>query len=192
MKVKLFYELVDSTQNVPEASDEWITELKAKGIMCECWRIIQPQPLDVYLGEKIKKSFAPITYATGTAVRMIRTDIIEMIGQNLFEEVFYLGHVFEKRGKLVENYVSLVQKKTSYIWGGAESTRNRCEKCGVLLYFALPLGSEYLAEDQVQNDFLFPDYFAGIIVNENIYQQINSSGLKKIGITKLPVRKNIE
>lgn len=59
---KVFYQLSDPTQNVPEGDDGWIEQLKQEKTICDCWNIIKHKSIDVFLNETIKKSFAPISY----------------------------------------------------------------------------------------------------------------------------------
>ena len=188
----VLYILSDTTQHVPEGDDAWILDLKNQGIICDCWNFLKRQPIDIYLSEKIKKSFAPITYARGTKIGMIRNDVVSLIGYQLLENVYYIGSVFEKGGKRSDNYISLVPKaKEAYVRGGTESTCKKCDLCGTLLYFALPLGTEYITINQIQNNSLFPCYgITEIIVNEFIYKTLKQSGIKKIGYKKLSIREN--
>ena len=186
------YQLSDPTQNVPEADFKWIASLKEQDIMCDCLNIKRRSAIDVYLNEKIKKSFAPITFADGTRVGMVKKDIISIIGLSLFEKVYFIGKVYDINHNLSEDYVSLVPKiNPVYIRGGKESTCSICDKCGVVLYFPLPLGQEYLVKNQIPNYVLFPSNFiSGIIVNEDIYKTVKQSEIKKIGYQKLPIKEN--
>ena len=52
---KIFYQISDPTQNVPEGDDSWIDQLKQENIMCDCGNIIKHTAIDIFLNEKIKK-----------------------------------------------------------------------------------------------------------------------------------------
>ena len=52
---KVFYQISDPTQNVPEGDDNWIEQLKQEKIVCECGSIIKHTAIDVFLSETIKK-----------------------------------------------------------------------------------------------------------------------------------------
>ncbi len=54
---KIFYQISDPTQNVPEGDDSWIAQLKQENIMCDCGNVIKHTAIDVFLNEKIKKKF---------------------------------------------------------------------------------------------------------------------------------------
>ena len=90
---KIFYQISDPTQNVPEGDDSWIAQLKQENIMCDCGNIIKHTAIDVFLNEKIKKSFAPITYARGTFIGMLHKDIVSLLGIQNIENVFF-GYSF--------------------------------------------------------------------------------------------------
>lgn len=186
----IFYELIDPTENVPEADEIWEFRLKENKIVCDyCGNFLKRSPIDIYLKEKISKSFAPITVATSTKVGMIRKDVVTLIGLCLLEKAYHLGNVYGKDQKLSEEYISLVPKSEAYVRGEEESICKLCDKCGTILYFPLPQGKEYLTPDQVLNEELFPSYGMGIIVNENILRNIKKSGIKKIGIySKLEIK----
>ena len=46
---KIFYQISDPTQNVPEGDDNWIEQLKQEKIVCECGSIIKHTAIDVFL-----------------------------------------------------------------------------------------------------------------------------------------------
>ena len=46
---KIFYQISDPTQNVPEGDDSWIDQLKQENIMCDCGNIIKNKAIDVFL-----------------------------------------------------------------------------------------------------------------------------------------------
>ena len=92
---KVFYQISDPTQNVPEGDDNWIEQLKQEKIVCECGSIIKHTAIDVFLNEKIKKSFAPITYARGTFIGMLRKDIVVLLGLQNVENVYFVRMVYD-------------------------------------------------------------------------------------------------
>ena len=186
---KIFYHLSDPTQNVPEGDDNWIEQLKQNKIMCDCWSIIKPSVIDVYLNSKIKKGFAPITAARGTKIGMLRKDIINLIGISNLEKIYFIGKVYDVNKNQSEEYISLVPKTFIYVRGGEESTCRICEKCRTVLYFPLPLTNWYLIEKDIPNKVVFPsNMISGIIVNEIIYRAIKKSGIKKTGYEKLLIK----
>lgn len=87
---KVFYQISDPTQNVPEGDDSWIDQLKQENIMCDCGNIIKHTAIDVFLNEKIKKSFAPITYARGTFIGMLHKDIVSLLGFQNIKNVYFV------------------------------------------------------------------------------------------------------
>ena len=141
------------------------------------------------LNEKIKKSFAPITYARGTFIGMLHKDIVSLLGIQNIENVYFVGKVYDVNKTVSKEYISVVPKFRIYIRGGKESTCNICEKCGVVLYFPLPLNSWYIVDKSIPNLTFFPSALTGIIVNDEILKQIKKSGIKRIGYEKLPVLK---
>jgi len=189
----IFYLLSDPTQNVPEGDKSWISSLKENETVCsECGNFLKRHIIDIFLNEKIRKNDAPITYARGTNIGMIRFDIVSIIGIHLLEEVYHVGKVFEPGNKISDTYISLVPKeKGTFIRGGTESKCRSCEKCGTILYFPLPFGKWYLTKESITNDLLFPSYFmSDPIVHENIFNILKKSGIKKIGKEKLLVKEN--
>ena len=52
MMEKIFYQISDPTQNVPEGDDSWIDQLKQENIMCDCGNIIKHTAIDVFLNKK--------------------------------------------------------------------------------------------------------------------------------------------
>lgn len=184
----IIYQIGDSSQNVPEGDDNWISGLLQTRTMCICKNLLIRKPIDIYLNEKIKKSFAPITYARGTSILMMRKDVVDIIGSNFIIDTFYIGKVYDKDQKLSEEYISLVsQKEEAYIRGEHESTCRICSECGSLLYFPLPLNSWYLLKKDVQNNNVFSSKLYSIIVSETIYKKISESKIKKIGVDKIPI-----
>ena len=186
---KIFYQISDPTQNVPEGDDSWIDQLKQENIMCDCGNIIKHTAIDVFLNEKIKKSFAPITYSRGTFIGMLHKDIVSLLGIQNIENVYFVGKVYDVNKTVSKEYISVVPKFRIYIRGGKESTCSICEKCGVVLYFPLPLNSWYIVDKSIPNLTFFPSALTGIIVNDEILKQIKKSGIKRIGYEKLPVLK---
>ncbi|WP_221620736.1 hypothetical protein, partial [Tannerella forsythia] len=77
--------------------------------------------------------------------------------------------------------------RSNYVRGGKESNCRICDKCGAVLYFPLPLNSWYLVDKSIPNPILFLSALTGIIVNDEIYQKVKKSGIKRIGYEKLSV-----
>lgn len=186
---KVFYQISDLTQNVPEGDDSWIDQLKQENIMCDCGNIIKHTAIDVFLNEKIKKSFAPITYARGTFIGMLHKDIVSLLGFQNIKNVYFVGKVYDVNKIVSKEYISVVPKVLTFVRGGKESTCRICDKCGAVLYFPLPLNSWYIVDKSIPNPTLFPSALAGIIVNGEIFKKIKKSGIKRIGYEKLPVLK---
>lgn len=186
---KVFYQISDPTQNVPEGDDNWIEQLKQERIVCECGNIIKHTAIDVFLSETIKKSFAPITYARGTFIGMLREDIVALLGLQNIENVYFVGKVYDENKSVSKEYVSVVPKVSTFVRGGKESTCKICDKCGAVLYFPLPLNSWYVVDKSIPNPTLFPSALTGVIINDEIYKQVKKSGIKRIGYDKLPVLK---
>ena len=186
---KVFYQISDSTQNAPEGDDSWIEQLKQEKIMCDCWNIIKHTAIDVFLNEKIKKSFAPIPYARGTFIGMLHKDIVSLLGLQNIENVYFVGKVYDVNKSVSKEYISVVPKVSTFVRGDKESTCKICDKCGAVLYFPLPLNSWYIVDKSIPNPTLFPSTLTGIIVNDEIFKQIKKSGIKRIGYKKLPVLK---
>ncbi|UTC64319.1 hypothetical protein E4O00_10915 [Treponema sp. OMZ 788] len=184
---KLFYQLSDHTQNVPEGDDGWIEQLKQEKTICDCWNIIKHKSIDVFLNETIKKSFAPISYVRGTFIGILREDIVLLLGLQNIENVYYAGKVYDINKDLSKEYISVVPKVSTFVRGGKDSNCRICDKCGAVLYFPLPLNSWYLVDKSIPNSILFPSALTGIIVNDEIYQKVKKSGIKRIGYEKLPV-----
>lgn len=186
---KVFYQISDPTQNAPEGDNSWIEKLKQEKIICDCWNNIKHKSIDVFLNSKIKKSFAPITYAKGTFIGMLHKDIVSLLGLQNIENVYFIGKVYDVNKSVSEEYISVVPKVETFVRGGKESTCKICDKCGAVLYFPLPLNSWYIVDKSIPNPILFPSALTGIIVNDDIFKQIKKSGIKKIGYEKLPVLK---
>lgn len=186
---KVFYQISDPTQNAPEGDDSWIGQLKQEKIICDCWNIIKHTAIDVFLNEEIKNSFAPITYARGTFIGMLHKDIVSLLGFQNIKNVYFVGKVYDVNKIVSKEYISVVPKVLTFVRGGKESTCRICDKCGVVLYFPLPLNSWYIVDKSIPNPTLFPSALAGIIVNGEIFKKIKKSGIKRIGYEKLPVLK---
>ena len=92
---KIFYQISDPTQNVPEGDDNWIEQLKQEKIVCECGSIIKHKAIDVFLNEKIKKSFA---YENIFVFEVLKKS--PDIGEN------YLGYSINSLINCAENIVS--------------------------------------------------------------------------------------
>ncbi len=184
---KVYYQISDPSQNIPEGCQNWIKQLKHNKTMCDCLTIIKPIEVDVYLNSKIKKGFAPITFARGTGIWILRKDLVLVLGLDNIEKVYYIGKVYDVNKNISEEYISIVPKVEIFIRGGKESTCNICDKCGTILYFPLPIDNWYLADKNIPNFSLFPSGLAGIIVNDEIFKKLKKSGIKKIGYEKLPV-----
>lgn len=186
---KVFYQLSDPTQNVPEGDDAWLEKIKKEEIICDCWSIIKPKVIDVFLNDTIKKGFAPISYVRGTFIGMLHKDIVSLLGLQNIENIYYVGKIYDINKNLSKEYISVVPKVSVFVRGGKESNFRICEKCGAVSYFPLPLNSWYIIDKSIPNPILFPSALAGIIVNEEIYKKIKKSGIKRIGYEKLPVLK---
>ncbi|WP_221620745.1 hypothetical protein, partial [Tannerella forsythia] len=128
----MFYQLSDPTQNVPEGYEGWIEQLKQEKIICDCWNIIKHKPIDVFLNEIIKKSFAPISYVRGTFIGMLRKDIVSLFGLQNIENVYYAGKVYDINKNLSKEYISVVPKGSTYVV--VPYKINLCHK----IYFMLP------------------------------------------------------
>ena len=44
---KIFYLISDPSQNIPEADNNWIENLKNKEIICSCGNVISSSPIDI-------------------------------------------------------------------------------------------------------------------------------------------------
>ena len=184
---KVFYQISDPTQDVPEGDDSWVERLKQEKVICDCGNVIKHTAIDVYLNEKIKKSFAPITYARGTFIGMLREDLVSLLGLQNIKNVFSVGKVYDMKKNISKEYISIVPKVLTFVRGGKESICRRCNRCGTVLYFPLPLNSWYIVEKSIPNVILFPSALTGIIINAEIYRRLKESGIKRIGYEKLPV-----
>ena len=89
--------------------------------MCDCGNIIKHTAIDVFLNEKIKKSFAPITYARGTFIGMLHKDIVSLLGIQNIENVYFVGKVYDVNKTVSKEYISVVPKFRIYIRGGKDS-----------------------------------------------------------------------
>ena len=141
---KMFYLISDPSQNIPEADNNWIEELKNKEIICSCGNVISPSPIDIYLSEKFRKNFAPLTAVIGVNIQMLRKDLMSILEINNIEKMFFIGDVYDVNKKKSEDYISMVPKKVVPIRGGKESSCKRCEQCGRVMYFPLPLNNWYI------------------------------------------------
>lgn len=94
---KMFYLISDPSQNIPEADNNWIEELKNKEIICSCGNVISSSPIDIYLSEKFRKNFAPLTAVIGANIQMLRKDLIPNIRNKKYRKnVFYRGCIWCK------------------------------------------------------------------------------------------------
>lgn len=184
---KIFYLISDPSQNIPEADNNWIEELKNKEIICSCGNVIPPSPIDIYLSEKFRKNFAPLTAVIGVNIQILRKDLMSILEINNIEKMFFIGDVYDVNKKKSEDYISMVPKKVVPIRGGKESSCKRCEQCGRVMYFPLPLNNWYILKNDIPNLPLFPSTLYGIIIDELKYKELKLSGIKKIGYDKLKV-----
>ena len=106
---------------------------------------------------------------------------------NNIEKMFFIGDVYDVNKKKSEDYISMVPKKVVPIRGGKESSCKRCEQCGRVIYFPLPLNNWYILKNDIPNLLLFPSTLNGIIIDELKYKELKLSGIKKIGYDKLKV-----
>ena len=90
---KMFYLISDPSQNIPEADNNWIEDLKNKEIICSCGNVISSSPIDIYLSEKFRKNFAPLTAVIGANIQMLRKDLMSILGINNIEKMFFIGDV---------------------------------------------------------------------------------------------------
>lgn len=192
-KIKQYlYEIADSTQNVPEATDKCEEELKSSGIICPiCGNLLVRGPVDIQIQSRVLKSFAPVTFPSPIRVGMIRRDILTDIGEELFVEWFYLGQVFDYKERLSEEYVTFVSKypqKELRILGGEESTYDgACESCKCPNYFPLPLNEWHLLEPGYSSPLYPSNWTNSFYVDEKLKNKLKTKGYKKIGYIRLPV-----
>jgi len=88
---KMFYLISDPSQNIPEADNNWIEDLKNKEIICSCGNVISPSPIDIYLSEKFRKNFAPLTAVIGANIQMLRKDLIPILEIKNIEKMFFIS-----------------------------------------------------------------------------------------------------
>ena len=62
--------------------------------------------------------------------------------------MFFIGDVYDVNKKKSEDYISMVPKKVVPIRGGKESSCKRCEQCGRVMYFPLPLNNQLRSEER--------------------------------------------
>ena len=118
---------------------------------------------------------------------MLRKDLIPILEIKNIEKIFFIGDVYDVNKKKSEDYISMVPKKVVPIRGGKESSCKRCEQCGRVMYFPLPLNNWYILKNDIPNLPLFPSTLNGIIIDELKYKELKLSGIKKIGYDKLKV-----
>ncbi|WP_297978192.1 hypothetical protein [uncultured Capnocytophaga sp.] len=157
---KMFYLISDPSQNIPEADNNWIEELKNKEIICSCGNVISSSPIDIYLSEKFRKNFAPLTAVIVVNIQMLRKDLMSILEINNIEKMFFIGDVYDVNKKKSEDYISMVPKKVVPIRGGKESSCKRCEQCGRVMYFPLPLNNWYI----LKNDIPICPYFLALFM----------------------------
>lgn len=160
-------------------------EFRVRWTCKKCWRIIkEPESIDLYLDHSPYDS--PLNSVPGL-LGYVRRDLLDTIGQDLFEKHFRIGYVFDEAGKLCENFRSFRGKEILMIRGGKQSTYRRCDECGGVLYFAL--GKEYVLRRDLTGAVLYgPSQGGGFIVSEEIGKRIwAEKKWKKVSFARLPV-----
>lgn len=170
-----------------EASNEPSPACRAalRSIKCKCGYRKLNAPL-IAVDLERRPIAAPNNSVGGSTVGMIRRDLLDAIGEELFQSEFIVGAV-TVNGEVNDVFRSYIGRTPpTTVRGDATSWTQFCSECERQWY--LGLGDKYiLSQDVADGRKLYSTSDCGIIVREDVASVASAARIKKLSMYELPV-----
>lgn len=156
-----------------------------RSIKCKCGNRKLNAPL-IAVDLERRPIAAPNNSVGMSTVGIIRRDLLDAIGEELFESEFIVGNV-TFAGEVNPVFRSFIARTSpTTVRGDATSWTKICVECERQWY--LGLGDKYLlSQDIADRRKLYSTHDCGIIVREDIASGITAARIKKLSMFELPV-----
>lgn len=177
-----YYKLGSSAMDGNSLESTFNVRLRDKLFCHSCNKLLtNTSCIDVVLAENPYNY--PLDVASGIGI--IRKDLVEAIGYEVFINNMMIGKVFYPAGTCHEKFFTFRGRKIINIFSDKFDKVKKCSVCGRLSVF--PLGKYYMLRTDFEGTQLFECYFHGLVISENILNKINNFKWRKISIMKLEI-----
>jgi hypothetical protein len=139
--------------------------------------------IDVHL-QAIPKHSA-LNFVWGMSIGIIRTDFLEVLGEEHVSRNLKLGRVLDAFGREISGFVTFRGRFRLVIRGDKRSHYRRCEVCGRHGYS--PMGKWYLLSGFPDDSSIYESQLHGLIVNQEIAERVKQKKWRDLAIVKLPI-----
>jgi hypothetical protein len=140
--------------------------------------------LDVYLQEPSPRD-KPLNFVMFGGIPVVHRELLDLFGSDNIARDLYIGRVYGRRGKLLEDWVTARGRHRLVLRGSPKAGYRVCEWCGRVLYSAT--GDRYLFPAPPKDVMIFESSLFGFVVTHEIAERIVARKWRRMSVDPLPV-----
>jgi hypothetical protein len=140
--------------------------------------------VDVWLQDRAPRDM-PMNFVYSCGVPLVHKELLELLGDDVVRRDLYIGRVFGKGGKEIEDWVTARGRRRVILRGDREASYRLCSECGRTRYSAQ--GNRYLFPAPPTDATIFESHLFGLVVPRDIYERVAAKKWRRLAITKLPI-----
>jgi hypothetical protein len=179
-----YFRIAPSREALESTTDAW-DELNARPD-CKLCGFHSPFKEPVRVELKYAHLKEPLNNVGIVEVGIIRSDLLDLIGVDLFRDYFLLGDVYDTAKNLTARCLSYVGRRTIDIRGDTTSSFRWCQNCGNPVY--IPHGDRYLLESDVLEELpLYEGHPSVVIFRADVMARVTAAA-PEFQFVELPIR----
>jgi len=142
------------------------------------------EAVDVYLQDPAPRD-KPLNFVMFGGITVLHQELLDLLGADNIERDLYIGRVYGRGGKLLNDWVSARGRRHLILRGSREARYRVCAGCGRVLYSAM--GKQYLYPAPPTDAAIYESDLLGFVVTHDIAERIAARKWRRISVDPLPV-----
>ena len=163
------------------ARDEAARTWACAGCLKPKWGV---KAVDVRLQDRRPRD-KPLNFVYGEGVPLVHRELLELIDADIVSRDLYIGRVFGKGGRVVDDWVTARGRRRVVLRGIDDAGFRTCDNCGRMLYGAQ--GKRFLFPAPPADATIYGTHLAGFVIPLEICARLRAKRWRRLHFEKLPI-----